>query len=385
VYYWAVSANGADGNVSPLSDVRNFTLTAEKPPLRTIFPPDNYTLAENLLPDTIFIYKSDIAGKRMQISRNADFSSPEVDEEVSGDSYRAQKLSPGIWYWRVSAQDGSYSAPAQRLTVLEALPAPELETLQGGFSEAAGETHLIAVQPGKQMEFRWRPVEGADYYKFRLYDSGGENGGMGDQVFSETSADTSLKLSMSGYTEGAYYWSVQPLTNAGPAASQRTGIAGISRFELRNRAAPPPAASPPKPVLQPVPAATRPGLLPAAQGLRPADKYVINAVYLRDNSSITFSWNRVGEANAYIFTLFRETAQGRQQILSLEPSGEIRHSLTDLSVLGGGNFIWQVEAVQQTDGAISRRGTPAENRFTVDIPAPQRMELNDLGAIIYGK
>jgi hypothetical protein len=37
-----------------------------------------------------------------------------------------------------------------------------------------------------------------------------------------------------------------------------------------------------------------------------------------------------------------------------------------LSILGSGVFIWQVEAVSQAaNGAIERRGTMGENRFTI--------------------
>ena len=61
-----------------------------------------------------------------------------------------------------------------------------------------------------------------------------------------------------------------------------------------------------------------------------------------------------------------------------------RWSLTDLSILDMGTFVWQVEAVSRNrGGAIERRGKLGENTFFIDIPPTARIEVEDTG-VLYG-
>jgi hypothetical protein len=108
---------------------------------------------------------------------------------------------------------------------------------------------------------------------------------------------------------------------------------------------------------------------------------VIGPDILRESRTIVFSWDPVAGADAYVFTLFRETDQGRDSILSFE-GPESSYTLEDLSLLDPGRFVWQVEALsRETDG---RRGTPGENLFIVDIPQPGVPRMRDPGDL-YGQ
>jgi hypothetical protein len=68
-----------------------------------------------------------------------------------------------------------------------------------------------------------------------------------------------------------------------------------------------------------------------------------------------------------------------------DPQTQVSFTLDDLTLLGSGSFIWQVEALRLAeDGYIEQRGTPGENRFTLNIPVPQRNAAKDPGKV-YGQ
>jgi hypothetical protein len=112
---------------------------------------------------------------------------------------------------------------------------------------------------------------------------------------------------------------------------------------------------------------------------RPENNYVVGPAQIRQSRNLTFRWREAPGANGYIFTL-RDASGGN--ILISGPLTETSYTL-DLRRIDRGNFVWQVEAVFQNQGIIERRGTPAENRFTVDIPRPGNPRLRDPGPL-YG-
>jgi hypothetical protein len=116
----------------------------------------------------------------------------------------------------------------------------------------------------------------------------------------------------------------------------------------------------------------------------PAAGYRVDIERLQSEQSITFRWSAVPGANAYIFALYQQTSSGRRQIIRRSPENRTGFTLNDLTILDRGTFIWQVEAVSRSpNGAIERRGRPGENTFTIDIPLPGPVEVDEMG-ILYG-
>jgi hypothetical protein len=77
----------------------------------------------------------------------------------------------------------------------------------------------------------------------------------------------------------------------------------------------------------------------------------------------------VNGANAYIFTLFQETNNGRQLIIRTDPPLDQTRRTLDLPLLDKGTFVWQVEAVNKgRNGTIEQRGQIEENTFYMDVP-----------------
>jgi hypothetical protein len=434
-YYWGVSQTDAEGAESPVSPARPIAALSGEMILRTVFPPHNFTIAETLLPDTRFTWKSNLPFEtRFQIADSADFARLAVNEIVSGESFQGRSLPPGVWYWRISAEgEGlSFQTPTRSFTAAPAFPAPRIA--------APAPNGRVAIREGEQAAFRWQPVSGAEYYQFRLYMDTDRSRPVYEQNFT---VDTAQSLMLYHFPEGAYYWSVQAFAREGSATTRRTGLIGGARFTTRKlrpltldspavgaviegltalrqpvvlRWSTPEAVgnarfilsrnvnllngTPAQMIDNPdrtinlnrleegtwywtVQAETADGfdisaaaprsfrvlpipLLPVAQNLLPADGHVVGPAELRQ--SLAFNWQPVRGANAYEFTLFKET-DGRRQIVRIGPQERASVTLEDLSFLGQGAFVWQVEALSRTSGGVvEQRGGVKESRFTVDIP-----------------
>jgi hypothetical protein len=239
-------------------------------------------------------------------------------------------------------------SPVRTFQVISTLQPPYLTAPQGG---------SIAVSRDAATAFTWQSVDGADYYNFNLYQ--GNDGGKA--VYSASFITGSrLELPLGDYQEGPYTWTVQAFVQEKAATARLSSSLSSAEFYL-----------------QP--------LLPEVQRRRPENGYRIGPDQLRASRTITFSWNAVPEANAYIVTLYQGTGNTRRQIRRWDPSARTSLTLDDLSVLGNGSFIWQVEAVYRAaNGSIERRGIVGENRFTVNLPALPRDTPKNPGKV-YGQ
>jgi hypothetical protein len=130
---------------------------------------------------------------------------------------------------------------------------------------------------------------------------------------------------------------------------------------------------PPVVAAEPVPPPPQP--LPAPKNLLPAAGFVIGATEARRSRSITFSWDAVPGAASYNFTLYRGSINGTP--VHTDRAAVTSYTISDISALGNGNFIWQVEALSE-----SLRGQIAESRFTINIPPPAAPTPGVSGTIV---
>ncbi|MHC6203961.1 FecR domain-containing protein [Breznakiellaceae bacterium SP9] len=439
-YYWGISQTDADGNESPVSSARPITAFEGEVIQRTIFPPNNFTIAETLLPDTRFTWKSNLPLEtRFQISNSADFSRLAVNEIVSGESFQGPSLPPGLWYWRISTAGAglSFQTPARSFIAAPAFPAPQMLEPRSGVR--------VALREGERATFRWQPVRGAEYYQFRVYADTDHSRPVHEQ---DSVVDTVQSLMLHNFPEGDYYWTVQAFAREGPTATRLTGLIGGERFTTQKprpltldspaagtviegltalrrpvtlRWTTPEAVGNSRFILSrnanlggtPARVIDNPGktislnrleegtwywtvraetadgfdisaaaprsfrvlpisLLPETRNLLPANGYIVGPEELRQSRRLAFNWQPVEGANAYIVTLFEETGGQRRQIVSIGPQEQTSWTLEDLTLLGLGTFVWQVEAVSSTGGTVlEQRGRARESRFSVNIPAPQ--------------
>jgi len=128
---------------------------------------------------------------------------------------------------------------------------------------------------------------------------------------------------------------------------------------------------------------TTPAPFPPPENRQPVNGYIIGIEELKTQRNIVFRWTAVQGANAYIFTLYEQSASGRRQINNITVTSST-WTLENINVLGRGTFVWQVEAVSRnTNGMVVRRGTIGENTFTIDVPLPNPVQMESPG-VLYG-
>ncbi|GHV92046.1 hypothetical protein AGMMS50268_25490 [Spirochaetia bacterium] len=233
-YYWTVYQTDLEGNNSPVAAAYGFSSAQNEETQRTIFPPDNYTIAENILTETRFTWKSTIPNKmRFQVSASRDFSSPVINEPATGDSIAGKRLPPGTWYWRIAAvgDNGAlipgqrFQSAAKQLSVVSAFPQPVIESPPSG--------SRLFVRGNNSLEFRWREVSGAGSYLFRLYRG---TAGNANQPLFETTVSREMIPAMdwSRYGNGDYFWTVQAVAEENRLRSRRTGLTANASFTVQN-------------------------------------------------------------------------------------------------------------------------------------------------------
>ncbi|ULQ59478.1 hypothetical protein K7I13_13535 [Brucepastera parasyntrophica] len=226
-YYWGVYLTDMEGNRSPVSDVRSFLAMEGEVIHRTIFPPDNYTIADARLPDLRFTWRTNLPFQnRFQVSNTPDFSVLLFDDTVSTSSAQGLQLPLGEYYWRLVAVTGSESvnfvtAPKRFATV------PPLAASEGGMPSQG---IRVVVRENEPVEFNWEPVPLAEYYHFKLYSDEDSDRPVFENPYVE---GTSLEVSMDDMEDGIYNWSIQAFTNESSTSSRRSGLLASFRFSMK--------------------------------------------------------------------------------------------------------------------------------------------------------
>ncbi|MDR2418830.1 MAG: hypothetical protein LBD79_07225 [Treponema sp.] len=231
-YYWRVSYTDIEGALSPLSESRFFTAISGTPTHEIIFPPDNYTISDEVLSSLRFAWRTNLPfSSRFQIAASSDFSRLMVDESISAltneRAFQGVFLADGTYYWRVStsnaAGDTSMQTPAQRLTIAPPLPSPQGLEPQG----------RIVPESNDTLVFRWNAVPDAELYEFSLYEGGSLGLGTPRLVYQNQNVrQTFLSLPRSTVREGAYFWTVSAVTEESTRSSRRASQAALGQFQL---------------------------------------------------------------------------------------------------------------------------------------------------------
>jgi hypothetical protein len=232
-WYWTVQQTGQDGTVSPPSQIRTFNALRGEVVQRLLFPPDNYTIADNLLPNMRFTYRTNLENTRFQISTNNDFSSLVVDEPSALEAYTVRSLQSGDYYWRIVSGTGTQQrgSPGRRFTVAESLPPPLLQRPACGLFIALDDGRLV-IRQGHPVQFNWIPQSDAHYYHFKLY----RGGDMQIPILETMVTTPGFSLNMNNHAEGSYTWTVQAFLRESTFSSRRTGLSAshvINLWHLR--------------------------------------------------------------------------------------------------------------------------------------------------------
>ncbi|MFP3043957.1 FecR family protein [Treponema primitia] len=432
VFFWRAyplneAANAAAGTASG-----KLTILAIPVP-RTLTPEEGREYQyRNKFPAVRFQWTSspEISFHLLDVADNPGFVSPALRELVQGGSGNIMSithtgLGKGRWYWRITPvftdeYEGNLAPSAlSSFTITQNgnLKAPVL-------LNPRSDTVLNIAGDRKDFYFSWQNEAEAGYYTLLISASADLN----DPIITRRVMDnyTVYDAEETILGEGRYYWGVYQTDSNGAvsAISPSRSFTAIEETSILQPSPPPekppapvpppPPAAPtlPPPEKPPAAAATQPStppstppavaapakpssppaaavvsipapLLPEALGRQPENGYIIGPGQLRESRVITFVWEAVSGADAYIFTLHKEEA-GSRRLIESRTSAQNSYTLRDLSLLENGSFIWQVEAVTQAAGDPAQRGTVGENSFTVDLPVMQRKTANNPG-IIYGQ
>ena len=228
-WYWAVTLQDIEGNVSEQSEVRTFFAMKGKPEQHVIEPADNFKASQALMPDTRFTWKRNLPENfvsRMQISSDISFSRLLYDSSVTGTSAKGINLPEGTYYWRLKSNSTTDEAelitPVRMLQVVGNLDAPVLNEPK----ERAVARETVPYT------FSWEEVLDADYYKFSIFRLKDNELVHEETVFgTETTVDMFTNPKFKDKT--MYKWQVQAHANAIPGVqSRRTGSLSENDFYL---------------------------------------------------------------------------------------------------------------------------------------------------------
>ena len=309
----------------------------------------------------------------LEVSDSSEFTSAVIRRQSQITSYTDSSLGEGTWYWRVKPEfpfvyigDSIFSQVSffrieqgeeqeEETELAEWLvrevppdlrPPPELHLRTP--VQRARINGLTALR--QQTVFAWECE--AELVKSRFVLS--RNANPFDQpaveIFNPDKNISGIRLDV-----GTWYWNIEVETEDGfTVMAAEHGILQVMAITL----------------------------LPAPQNLQPAGDHRYITSDLRMRRNIRFTWQAVNGANAYIFTLYQQTASGRRQIVRSQPITRTNYVLDDLRVLDRGTFIWQVEAInRRQDGTIDQRGEIAERSFVMDFVLPSPIQVEGTGVI----
>ncbi len=173
-YYWKVIRNSSEPeDFNPESSVREFTVSKYvSVPTKLLYPPEEFSTETTKVSSLRFSWKPSDEAKAnarestIQVSSSRDFNTVQVDKTVDGTSVENLTLPSGDWYWRVATEgrDGEIDyTPPNHLVVQKELTAPALTNI-------IEDTELLVAKDGP-VKLKWTPVQGADYYNIKVYDS----------------------------------------------------------------------------------------------------------------------------------------------------------------------------------------------------------------------
>ncbi|NMB60072.1 MAG: hypothetical protein GYA12_12950, partial [Chloroflexi bacterium] len=216
-YYWHVRARDAAGNWGPWSAARTVTISPIVPGAPTFVYPPIYGLTNDTTPT--FTWNAVTAGAlyQIQVDNLSTFTSPEVDETVSGGLTAFTPSFPitpdGLYYWRVRAfnalgETGAWSTP--RYFTVDTAP-PPIPVLSSPADNVAG----LRVIP----YFYWTAAATAAGYQFAIDD----NADFSSPVYSTpdgvdvpgTPITTTYARPTGLVTSTPYYWHVRARDQAG--------------------------------------------------------------------------------------------------------------------------------------------------------------------------
>ena len=447
LYYWTVEGLDEENERITSSKSSVFKTRDTAIILRSVFPPENYILADTLCLDTRFTWKTNLDTEHFfQVSSSRNFSDLIINQKVQGSAVEGISLKQGEYYWRVSVKSEfeEFKTDPKKLVIAEPLGKPQL----------VGMKERVIIPPDAKNAFFWTAVPGVDYYQMKITLANSDAAPVYENLFI-TKNDVSMFLQ--SISDGNYVISVQGFAGATATSSRRYSYADSRHFELKHlrpvellspafnekingvQAALQPGvlkwssvdkpvnsrlilekvgkkrsilsiANPDFKVQLPsleagtyrwrISAATEDGLdissikdgvftvlpiepLEKAAFVFPSDKEVLGIPFFKTNRSIVFKWERVRDATHYNLRLYNAK---KQKLFEREIDAENNSfEFTELSLLSRGDFYTEVRALRRLkSGMLFQDGKTSACSFTIDLPTPAKVKT-DAAGVMYGR
>lgn len=319
---------------------------------RLFFPPNNYVIEKEKLPEVNFVWKMERNEKssiRFELSDKEDFSDIIFTQNPEKNWLNLDKLPEGKYFWRIrSEEDASKVSEPRSFSVKESFSAPKLIS--------PAENSKLTVTKGKPTRFEWEKVDGAKSYNFNLFRADNKD----EPIFETKVQDEKFGLDMSSFGGGDYVLSLQANTPESEESTEISGEIGEYAFKVDDEI----IVELKRPVLT-----------------APKHKIIYNAKTLTNMSLIQFRWNKVVGANSYVITI--KNSRGKI-VFSQNVGNATKYNFKRLSSLYRGKFTWNVEArlVSKTNKILSR-STSYSAEFNIDIPILEDIKLDSAGEL-YG-
>ncbi len=233
VWYWGVTKIDFEGNRSPMSRIRSLISVEGKIEQRTLFPPDGYSLAENLVIDTNFTWKSNLPLlTKFQISQTEDFSSIFFERESNSTSISGINLTTGTWYWRILSESEE-SADALDSAIVYKTD-PKILVVAGylaptNITNISVNERIIAL-PEQPITVEWDEVSGAQFYQLRLFNRRNLQSPVFENLIIE---GEDLPIDVSRFPDGNYMISIRGMASETSLSSRLTGVTSELNFSLK--------------------------------------------------------------------------------------------------------------------------------------------------------
>lgn len=227
-YFWGVRWIDDEGNASPPSPGRSLSGIDGSVAMRLSFPPDGYRIADSLVRNTRFSWKTNVDARTVfQLSRDAGFQDPEYQETVEADTLIGRQWKNGKHFWRLCAYnaDGSIflKTEPRSFEVVEPFAGPSLA------SPAPGSSFYIRRKDSAV--FSWAPIAHADYYNLALRSAAD---GYAAPVYErDYLEEPRLEYALGSLPGGTYRLSVQAFAASGEDTTRIIGYIGDSGFSFK--------------------------------------------------------------------------------------------------------------------------------------------------------
>ncbi len=164
-WLWSVSQIDDEGNESKASEERMFYARKGQLFVRSIEPPEGYKVGNTFAADMKFTWKKNLPEdfeSVVQVSKNSNFDNLVYTTKAIGNSASSISFPEGRYYWRIHSKSEMgmvINTQPKSFEVLPQLDAPRVAAPLG----------RAVVHPGVPYEFKWNPVDGADFYKLTVY------------------------------------------------------------------------------------------------------------------------------------------------------------------------------------------------------------------------